>query len=106
MTAETPPGPLQRFDVEMSAEVEVGIHADFVNLWHTPDTIVLDFASLRHPPYLQVEDSGTQVAVAPTRIVSRVRLPPRQMWELMRALEKELTAWENETGQRLPIPGE
>lgn|GEM_PF-4073583 len=89
----------------MTTEVEVGTHADFVNLWHTPDTIVLDFASLRQPPYLQVDDAGQEVAIAPTRIVARLRLPPRQIWDLMRALEKELTAWENETGQRLPPPG-
>lgn len=105
MTDEQPSQPLQRFEIEMSAEVEAGLHADFANLWHTPDTIVLDFASLRQPPYLHVDsDTGTEVAIAPTRIVARVRLPPRQMWELMRALEKELTAWETETAQKLP-PG-
>jgi hypothetical protein len=101
---QEPRQPLQRFDVEMTTEVEVGIHADFVNLWHTADTIVLDFAALRQPPYLQVDDTGVEVAIAPTRIVARVRLPPKQMWELMRALEKELTAWEKATGERLPPP--
>jgi hypothetical protein len=101
---EEPRQPLQRFEVEISPEVEVGIHADFANLWHTPDTIVLDFAALRQPPYLQVDETGTEVAIAPTRIVARVRLPPKQIWELMRALEKELTAWENATGERIPPP--
>jgi hypothetical protein len=104
MSADPPRTPQQRFEVEMSPEVEVGVHADFANLWHTPDTIVLDFAALRQPPYIQVEDTGTEVAIAPTRIVARLRLPPRQVWELMRALEKELTAWEHETGQTLPPP--
>lgn len=103
MTDEPPRQALQRFDVEMSSDVETGIYADFANLWHTPDTIVLDFAALRQPPYLQADaDAGVEVAVVPTRIVARLRLPPRQMWELMRALEKELTAWEAETGQKLP----
>lgn len=106
MEDDAPRPPLQRFEVEMTPEVEVGIHADFVNLWHTPDTVVLDFAALRQPPYLQVEEPGTEVAIAPTRIVARLRLPPRQVWELMRALEKELTAWESETGQTVPPPGE
>jgi hypothetical protein len=104
MTAEQSGQPLQRFEVEMSADVEVGIHADFANLWHTPDTIVLDFAVLRQPPYMQVEKDGTEVAIAPTRIVARVRIPPGQMWELMRALEKELTAWETATGKSAPPP--
>lgn len=104
MTDPTP-APLQRFEIEMSTEVEIGVHADFANLWHTPDTIVLDFAVLRQPPYLQTDEAtGAEVAIAPTRFVSRVRLPPRQVWELMRALEKELTAWENETGEKIPPP--
>ena len=42
--------------------------------------------------------------LTPTRFVSRIRLPPRQVWELMRALEKELTAWETETGVKIPPP--
>lgn len=104
MDADEPRPALQRFEVEMTPEVEVGVHADFVNLWHTPDTIVLDFAALRQLPYLQVEEQGREVAIAPTRIVARLRLPPRQVWELMRALEKELTAWEEETGQKMPPP--
>jgi hypothetical protein len=102
--AQDSPQPVQRFDVSMTPEVEVGIHADFANLWHTPDTIVLDFAALRQPPYLQVDETGAEFAMAPIRIVSRMRLPPKQMWELMRALEKELTAWEKATGERLPPP--
>lgn len=104
MSSEPPP-PMQRFEIEMSPEVEAGVAADFANLWHTPDTIVLDFAVLRQPPYLQTDpETGVEVAIAPTRFVSRIRLPPRQVWELMRALEKELTAWETETGVKIPPP--
>lgn len=104
MSSEPPP-PMQRFEIEMAPEVEAGVAADFVNLWHTPDTIVLDFAVLRQPPYLQTDpETGVEVAIAATRFVSRIRLPPRQVWELMRALEKELTAWETETGVKIPPP--
>lgn len=106
MDADPSLPPVQRFDVEMTAEVEVGLHSDFVSLWHTSDSIVLDFASLRRPPYIEVDTDGTRVAVAPTRVVARLRLPPSQVWELMRALEKELTAYENETGRKMPPPGE
>ncbi len=105
MTDDVPAPPIQRFEIEISPEIETGVHADFANLWHTPDTIVLDFAVLRQPPYLQMDsETGVEVAIAPTRFVSRVRLPPGQVWELMRALEKELTAWESETGRKIPPP--
>jgi hypothetical protein len=34
------------------------------------------------------------------RVVSRVRIPPAQVFELMKALEKQLTQWEASTGAR------
>jgi len=35
--------------------------------------------------------------------VSRVRIPPDQVFELMKALEQQLTMWENETGKRKSV---
>ena len=32
------------------------------------------------------------------RVVSRVRIPTSQAWELMRALNEQLTQWESEHG--------
>ena len=100
---EPMPEPEPRFEIEISPEVEPGEHADFASIWHTPDTFVLDFASLRQPPYLgQDADTGDAILVLATRIVARVRIPASQVWELIRALEQQLTAWEVETGQRPP----
>jgi hypothetical protein len=97
------PEPEPRFEIEISPEIEPGEHADFASIWHTPDTFVLDFASLRQPPYLgQDADTDDAILVLATRIVARVRIPASQVWELMRALEQQLTAWEVETGQRVP----
>jgi hypothetical protein len=94
-----------RFDVEISPELEGGVYADFASLWHTPDAFVIDFAALRHRPYVESDRStGEETAVAPTRVVARIKIPPRQVWELMRALEKELTEWEDETGLKVPPP--
>jgi hypothetical protein len=104
---EQPPRRLSgpRFDVEIAPELEGGVYADFANLWHTADAFVLDFAALRHRPYVEVDArTGEEVAVAPTRVVARVKIPPKQVWELMRALEKELSAFEEESGQTLPPP--
>lgn len=94
-----------RFDVEIVPELEGGVYADFASLWHTPDAFVIDFAALRHRPYVESDRAtGEETAVAPTRVVARIKIPPRQVWELMRALEKELTEWEDETGQKVPPP--
>ena len=32
----------------------------------------------------------------PARVVARVRIPPSQVWELMKALEQNLSAYERE----------
>ncbi|MGW3407941.1 DUF3467 domain-containing protein [Streptomyces sp. NPDC000888] len=93
--------PPQEIQVEIPAEVETGVYADFVSIWHTPASFVLDFAGLRRSPELQTDpDTGAQKAVLPVKIVSRVRIPPSQVFELMKALEQQLSAWELETGQR------
>lgn len=94
------PEPEQRFEIEIAPDVEPGVHADFVTMWHTADTFVLDFAALRRPPELAEDEAGNRKVVLPTRIVSRVKLPPGQVFELMKILERQLSAWEIETGQR------
>jgi hypothetical protein len=64
-----------------------GTYADFVSVWHSKDAFVLDFAVLAQP---------TTAAQFVSRVVSRVRLPPSQVFEIMKALEQQLTAWESE----------
>jgi hypothetical protein len=58
---------------------------------------------LRRPPYLSEDiDASRQLIMIPARVVSRVRIPASQVFELMKVLEKQLSAWELETGQRPP----
>jgi len=89
-----------RFEVSIAPELEGGVYASFANLWHTPDVFTLDFAALAAPPVrIEGEDGRTYTQIQ-TRIVSRVRIPPGQVFELMKALESQLSMWEAETGQR------
>ena len=101
MTQPTPE-PEPRLEIEISPEVEPGEHADFASIWYTHDTFVLDFASLRQPPYLDEDGDDGDAIVLAARIVARVRIPATQVWELMRALEQQLTSWERQTGQPGP----
>ena len=64
-----------------------GSYADFVSVWHSKDVFVLDFAVLSQPITPQQLTS---------RVVSRVRIPPSQVFEIMKALEQQLSAWEKE----------
>jgi hypothetical protein len=92
--------PEQRIQIKLAPGMEAGVYADFVRAWHTNDAFVLDFASLTEPPR---NDAGAVVLNA--SVASRVRIPPAQVFELMKALEQQLSAWEKEHGKRnLPPP--
>jgi hypothetical protein len=93
--------PENRLEVSISAEVESGQYANFASVWHTQDGFVLDFAVITRPPQLANDPSSGQHFVSvPTRIVSRIRIPPSQVFELMKALEQQLTAYEHETDHK------
>ena len=85
----------QRIHMNMPPELAAGVYADFVRAWHTKDAFVLDFANLVEPP--RAEDDAVLLNAT---VVARVRIPPAQVFELMKALEQQLSAWEKETGQR------
>jgi len=79
--------------------LEAGVYADFARLWHTSETFVLDFSVMISPPMPVTTEDGRDGARVAARVVSRVRVPSSQAWELMKALEQQLTAWESERPQ-------
>lgn len=85
--------------IEVPDEAVAGTYADFAAAWHTPDVFILDFATLKGAPQSVETESGPGV-MSVARVVSRVRIPPAQVFELMKALEQQLSAWEKETGRR------
>jgi len=87
----------QRFQINIPQKLTPGVYADFIRAWHTKDAFVLDFANLVEP--VRAEDDTMLVNAT---VVSRVRIPPSQVFELMKALEQQLSAWEKETGQGRP----
>jgi hypothetical protein len=96
----------QQLQIDVPAEVEVGVPADFASLWHTPSTFVIDFVALKRPPQtVRDEDTGDVSNVVPGRVVSRVRIPPAQVFELAKALTTQLDAWEKETGRQATDDG-
>lgn len=89
-------------EISVTPEIESGVYANFVGVWHDADVFTLDFTAVTRPPELmQDPDTGEEVLMVQSRIVSRVRIPPGQVFEVMRALEVQLSAWESETGRTL-----
>ena len=68
-----------------------------------PTVFVMDFLTLAQPPREQVDaETGERHTVVPARVVSRIRIPPEQVFELAKALTQQLEFWEQETGRRTP----
>jgi len=89
------------FEIDLPPEKIDGHYADFANVWHTPNVFVMDFVTLAQPPREESHpDSGAPHLVVPARVVSRIRIPPEQVFELAKALTQQLEFWEQETGRR------
>ena len=99
-TAVDQPDPMPRHRVEIvTPDSQIaGVAADLVGVWHTAESFVLDFSAFADPARLERED-GIDVLVQRAQVVARVRIPPSQVFEIMKALEQQLTAWEHETGR-------
>jgi hypothetical protein len=89
----------QRLNINLPERQAAGVFADFVRAWHTNDAFVLDFASMIQPPR---NDTDTDAVILDATVVSRVRIPPAQVFELMKALEQQLSAWEKSQGKTAP----
>jgi hypothetical protein len=93
--SEPPQLPAQ-LELNLPQELEAGVYASFAAVWQDNDTFVLDFAVHTRPPEPVADvDSGAVAALrVPARVVSRVRIPAGQAWDLMRALNDQLGRWE------------
>ena len=79
-----------------------GTRPDAASVWHTPEAFVIDFLAHRRAPVVDGDEAN--VVVTHDMVVSsRVRIPPTHVIELMKALERELSAWEMVTGNRFPV---
>jgi len=91
----------RQFEIDLPPDLIGGAYADFANVWHTPAVFVMDFLTLAQPPREQVDaETGERHTIVPARVVSRIRIPPEQVFELAKALTQQLEFWEQETGRR------
>ncbi len=86
-------GPLFRVDVP--PELEGGVYANFLGVWHSPYEFTLDFCATQ-PPQQTNEDSPV---VVPCRVVSRVKIPVTLIFDVLRALNENMTRYEQTFGE-------
>jgi hypothetical protein len=91
--------PQPQIAIQVPEEMQGGEYANMALVWHTPFDFTLDFAVLQ---------SATQDAegrpVVPARVVSRVKFPPSQIFQLLQAINANMTMYEATYGP-ISAPG-
>ncbi len=84
-----------QFDVRIEPELEGGVYANFLGVWHTAHEFTLDFSSTLPADAVEVPDGVMHV---PCRVVARVKVPPTLVFDIIRAMNENLTGYEEKFG--------
>ena len=88
--------------MDVPPELEGGTYANVLNVWHTAYEFTLDFGVMQQVG--EPEDAEAAVQV-PVRVVSRVRIPVTLLFEVLKALNTNMTGYESTFGSiRAPEP--
>lgn len=84
-------------EYRVAEDIEGGVYANSVTIWHTGHEFTFDFGSSLPPS--QNEDGEVTV---PFRVVARVKLPVSVIFDLLQAINNNMTTYEAVFG---PISG-
>jgi hypothetical protein len=90
----------QQIQIQVPEDVQGGVYANVAIVWHTPYDFTLDFAVLQP---VMADDDGQPLT--PARVVSRVKFPPSQIFQLLQAINANMTTYEATFGP-ITAPGE
>jgi hypothetical protein len=90
--------PPQFLDMAVPPDQEVGVYANLLAIWHTQDEFTFDFA-VKQPSQMRESDDGAPIVHVPARVVTRVRVPPGQVFEILKALNENMTHYEQAFGE-------
>ena len=86
------------FTIVVPPELGGGAYANFLNLWHTAYEFTLDFAATQ-PPEVEDPDDPRSPQRIPCRVVARVRIPATLVFDVIRAINDEMTLYEQSFGE-------
>jgi Protein of unknown function (DUF3467) len=92
------------FEIQVPPELETGAYANFLSVWHSPYEFTLDFGVALQAQPTDPEDESAGVIV-PARVVSRVKIPTTVIFDVLRALNENMTRYEASFGD-IRRPGE
>ncbi len=86
-----------RFDVFVPDDQAAGAYANLLNVWHTAHEFTLDFATVM-PAESGVNEAGDDIVRIPARVVQRIKVPPTLIFDVIRALNENMTRYEESFG--------
>ena len=86
------------FPLQVPAELEAGVYANFLGVWHTAYEFTLDFAATQPAQIADPDDPDSPLVVG-CRVVSRVKIPVTVAFDVIRALNENLTQYEQRFGE-------
>jgi hypothetical protein len=81
------------FGLLVPLDVEAGVYANYLSVWHSEHEFTFDFAVRRGPVERATASLETHL------LVSRVRLPVTRIFDALLALNAELTNYERTFGE-------
>ena len=86
------------FRIDVPEEQRGGAYANFLAVWHTAHEFTLDFAATQ-PVQKSDPESENSPFVVPCHVVSRVRIPRTVIFDVLRALNENMTRYEAAFGE-------
>jgi hypothetical protein len=86
------------FQVQVPPELEGGAYANFLSVWHTGHEFTLDFSATQPPQVMDPEDPASAITV-PCRVVARIKIPPTVVFDVIRAINENMTRYESVFGE-------
>jgi hypothetical protein len=89
-----------QFQLNLPPELVPGADANGAMVWHTAYEFTLDFVAIQPA-------SPESPGVVPCQVVSRVKIPPTVIFDLMKALNENMSKYEEQFGEirRVEPPG-
>jgi hypothetical protein len=99
-----PEGRPTSFQIMVPPELEGGAYANFLSTWSTAYEFTLDFSATQPP---NVPENEMEPVTVPCRVVSRIKIPVTLVFDVIRALNEQMTKYEDQFGEiRRPGPQE
>lgn len=95
--------PPTHYELRVPPELEGGVFANFLGVWHTAHEFTLDFAATLPAEPTETPD-GPALRV-PCRVTARIKVPPTLVFEILKALNTNMTGYEERFGE-IRRPGE